>query len=324
MSGSIEETVAALLTRLDELSDLVRATQSRERRTAKASHATLVRLSRRLRIDDGESEADERDGRMDRRTLGKLLGATAAALVGGSALSELAASPAAASNGTAVTAGAETTAEAGPQFATTAPPISAGSSSRQRLHLWRPKEQLPRCPWRLGGGGHDRRKGGSGQRDLRVHRQRQRERRGRIQQWRCCRFRGGRARIGVRFERHGGRGGQHPGNGYLGHERQRECRRDGHNRDDLSTTPGGFWLPFAGSTTGRPGWGSVYGARRPEAVGACTRRRSAASASTPRVDPGSVSVPLVLRRCCRPPVKMSVCRPRRRSRCRPAAWAGPG
>ena len=51
------------------------------------------------------------DERIDRRTLAKLLGATAAAVVGGSVLGESATSPAAASNGAPVDAGGETTAE---------------------------------------------------------------------------------------------------------------------------------------------------------------------------------------------------------------------
>ena len=88
------------------------ATQSENKELRRRVPATPARgQSSSARVGEGGTAADETEARIDRRTLGKLLGVTAAALVGGSALSELAASPAAASNGTAVTAGRETTAE---------------------------------------------------------------------------------------------------------------------------------------------------------------------------------------------------------------------
>ena len=112
MSSSVEETVAALLTRVDELSDFCARLSRENEELQRRVTATVVRGPSSARDDEGGSPMDETNGRMDRRTLGKLLGVTAAALVGGSAISELAASPAAASNGAAVTAGSQTTAEA--------------------------------------------------------------------------------------------------------------------------------------------------------------------------------------------------------------------
>ena len=110
MSGSVEETVAMLSARVDELSDLC-SRLSRENVELQRRQVLRRREESPVGVDKGIPAAERTEAKIDRRTLGKLLGATAAAVVGGSALSKLEASPAAASTGAAVTAGAETTAE---------------------------------------------------------------------------------------------------------------------------------------------------------------------------------------------------------------------
>ena len=63
------------------------------------------------RQDAPEARGSGQEGTVTRRVLGKALGAAAAGVVGGAALADLAAQPAAASNGNAVTAGNTTKAE---------------------------------------------------------------------------------------------------------------------------------------------------------------------------------------------------------------------
>ena len=63
------------------------------------------------RLDAPGARGSGQEGTVTRRVLGKALGAAAAGVVGGAALADLAAQPAAASNGNNVTAGNTTTAE---------------------------------------------------------------------------------------------------------------------------------------------------------------------------------------------------------------------
>jgi hypothetical protein len=108
MNGADESRLAALATKVEELSKacerLIEENAELHRMVAAQSESPLTPRSTDV--------APAIDARMDRRALGKLLGATAAGVVGATAVGALRASPAAAANGSAVAAGAETTAEA--------------------------------------------------------------------------------------------------------------------------------------------------------------------------------------------------------------------
>ncbi len=130
MSEPAEATLAAVAARVEELSALcerlVRENAELQLMAAAAGGRPVSGQTPPLAAGaipgpvaeaaraEGSGPSPDRpaDGRINRRTLGKLLGATAAGVVGAAALGEIGASPAAASDGDAVTAGGQTTAEA--------------------------------------------------------------------------------------------------------------------------------------------------------------------------------------------------------------------
>jgi len=108
---------AALAARLDELSEVC-ARLGRENADLRAEVSRLksgtvapAGLVRAGAAGNAERRGPERDGKVSRRMMGKALGAAAAGVVGGVALAEAGASPAAADNGNVITAGTTTTAE---------------------------------------------------------------------------------------------------------------------------------------------------------------------------------------------------------------------
>jgi len=130
MTESTESTLAAVAARVeelgamcerlarenDELQRMVAAPAGRVVSEQSSSPSSVAVCSPAADLASGVGSGPvpdvPADRRMNRRTLGKFLGATAAGVVGAAALTEIGASPAAASDGNAVTAGDVTTAEA--------------------------------------------------------------------------------------------------------------------------------------------------------------------------------------------------------------------
>ena len=110
MHTSLEATVAALAARVEELGQTCERLQC-ENASLRADVAMAADLERGG-PEWSEAPSVPAAATIDRRSLGKLLGAGAAAAVGGTLLAGLAAGPAAASDGNSVAAGEETTAEA--------------------------------------------------------------------------------------------------------------------------------------------------------------------------------------------------------------------